>query len=155
MRAVGLDAVHSSPQQRARETAAVVAKQLGREVHVVTALDEIDFGAWTGCRFDQLPADPLWTRWNSARGSCAPPGGEPMAAAVARAAGHLDAVARGGAVDSLLCVTHADIIRGLLCTVLGRPMDRILELEADPASFAMLDIGPGGTQVLAMNRLAA
>src|ERR1019366_410907 len=41
-------AVYASPLERARETAAPIAAQLGKRVHVDRGLLECDFGEWTG-----------------------------------------------------------------------------------------------------------
>lgn len=56
----GIDAVHVSPQARAVQTGAIVAAALGLAVEEVAALDEIDFGGWTGRSFDALGPDPEW-----------------------------------------------------------------------------------------------
>lgn len=41
-------AVYASPLARARETAEIVAAQLGRSVETVAALREVDVGSWAG-----------------------------------------------------------------------------------------------------------
>jgi probable phosphoglycerate mutase len=53
----GVDAVWTSPLQRARETAEPVAARLGLAARPSDALCEIDFGAWTGQAFDALRDD--------------------------------------------------------------------------------------------------
>jgi len=86
----GVDAVWTSPLQRARETAEPVAARLGLAARPSDALCEIDFGAWTGQAFDALRDDPRWRRWNEARGSERPPGGESMTEAQTRAAAEVE-----------------------------------------------------------------
>src|SRR5215203_6843088 len=73
-----VDAVWTSPLDRARETAEPIAGRLGLPVRTSDGLAEIDFGAWTGLPFDALRDDPRWRRWNEARGSERPPPGESM-----------------------------------------------------------------------------
>ncbi len=63
----GITAVHSSPQQRTLETARPIAERCGVAVEVVEALDEVNFGSWSGKPFDELERDPAWAAWNSER----------------------------------------------------------------------------------------
>src|SRR5690606_42034417 len=60
-------AIRSSPQPRARDTAAVLADGLGLSVEEAPAFDEIDYGDWTGRSFDALASHPPWRAYNSFR----------------------------------------------------------------------------------------
>ncbi len=146
----GLVTIRSSPRRRARETADAVAEHCGVAVEAADALDEIDFGEWTGCAFAELDADPQWQAWNATRGSATPPDGESMAAATARAVGHVEAVAAARSGPALL-VTHCDIIRGVVAHYLGLALDRLLSFDVDLASRTTLAFGPWGGRVVAVN----
>ncbi len=136
---VPLAAVHCSPRRRAVETARIVAERHGLAVIEVAALDEIDFGAWSGRSFAALEDDPDWRRWNETRDHAATPAGETMALAVRRAADHLAAIGDGGeAPGPVLCVSHGDIIRGLVARTLGLDMAGIFGFDCDPASLTTL-----------------
>lgn len=149
-----IDVVHSSPQERARETAEIVAGRLGIDVEVAPALDEIDFGEWTGRTFEGLACDPRWMRWNERRSEACPPGGEPMAAAVARAVAHLELI---GFRDRrrLLCISHADIIRGVVAHYLGLSFDNLLRFDIDAASISSLVMEGGGVRLKSLNERCA
>jgi broad specificity phosphatase PhoE len=149
---VPLAAIHSSPRRRTRETAQIVADRHDIDVTIIDALDEIDFGDWTGQSFAALDRDPRWQRWNEARESGAAPGGETMAAATARATDHLTRIVADGPI---LCVTHCDIIRGVVAHVLGLHPDRLLSFDCDPASLTTLALWNGGGRVVALNERAA
>src|SRR5690606_29240778 len=69
-------AIYSSPVDRARETAAVLAERLGLETAIEDGLNEVDFGAWTGKAFADLEQMPEWRAWNATRSMCRAPGGE-------------------------------------------------------------------------------
>ncbi len=146
-----LDAVHTSPRERARRTAEAIAARTGAPVEVVDALDEVDFGDWTGTRFDALEDDPLWQRWNTSRGSAAPPNGESMAAAQARVAAHADAIARERPGARVALVSHCDILRALVAHYLGMPLDNLLRFEIDAGSLSRLEVGAWGGRVLGLN----
>ncbi|MGK2910136.1 MAG: histidine phosphatase family protein [Sphingobium sp.] len=147
-------AIQSSPQLRCRETAEILAQRLNATVQIVDALDEIDFGAWTGMGFPELEHDPLWQRWNSERSAAAPPGGENMTQAVGRCVDHLAALTPGPS-QTVLCVTHADIIRGIIAHFLGLSLDNILRFDVDPASVSELLIGPDWARLTSLNRTFA
>lgn len=147
-------AIQSSPQRRCRETAEILAQRLYLPVEVVDALDEIDFGNWTGRGFPELEHDPLWQHWNSARSAARPPRGESMAQAVRRCVDHLAALS-AGQWQTILCVTHADIIRGAIAHYLGLSLDNILRFDIDPASVSELLIGRDWARLTSLNRTFA
>jgi broad specificity phosphatase PhoE len=146
-----LDAVYSSPRERAWYTARELAERLGQKVRPADGLDEVDFGEWTGMSFDALEGDPGWDQWNSARASARPPGGESMEEAIGRAVAEVQRIAlehRGGTVAA---VSHCDIIRGLIAYYLGLPLDNLLRFDVDPASVSRLVIGDWGARVASVN----
>lgn len=143
--------MHTSPIERAEETAIAIADQAGVDIDRVEALNEIDFGAWTGCRFDDLAGDPQWHRWNSERATARPPGGESMADAQARIVAHLDQVARDYDGQTLLLVSHADMIRAAVAHVLGLGLDNYWRFDVDPASATTVLWGDWGAKLSRLN----
>src|SRR4051794_28353785 len=75
-RSIQLDAVFSSPLERARETADQLTGARASGVTCTDALLEIDFGAWTGKTFDELASDARWSTFNTRRTSIRIPDGE-------------------------------------------------------------------------------
>jgi ribonuclease H / adenosylcobalamin/alpha-ribazole phosphatase len=148
---VALDAVHSSPRERARRTAEAIAGRTGARLEVVDALDEINFGDWTGMSFEALGGQPRWRRWNEARGSACPPNGESMVAAQARVAAHADEIARSRPGAKVALVSHSDILRALVAHYLGLPLDNLLRFEIDTASISRIEVGAWGGRVLGLN----
>ena len=146
-----LAGVYSSPRERAFYTAREIADQHELQVKLLDAFDEIDFGDWTGKRFDELEGDPLWDAWNEARGSARPPGGESMAEAVRRAADTLRDLAAAHADGCIAVVSHCDLIRGLIAHHLGLPLDNLLRFDIDPASVSRLAVGSWGARVMSVN----
>ena len=146
-----LAAVYSSPRERAYYTARSIAEALDLKVQIEDGLDEVDFGDWTGMSFDALEGDPGWSEWNEARGSARPPGGESMAEAVERSAAALEAIAAGHAGATIVCVSHCDIIRGVIARYLGLPLDNMLRFDVDPASVSRLALGSWGARIMTVN----
>jgi broad specificity phosphatase PhoE len=151
----GVDAVWTSPLQRARETADPIAGRLGLLPWASDALCEIDFGAWTGQSFDDLRDDLRWRRWNEERGSERPPGGESMAEAQARAMGELERARDEHPDGRVVLVGHGDVIKAVLAGVLGLSLDAHARFEIAPASISALAVWDGGGKVLTMNEAAA
>ncbi|OWK30932.1 phosphoserine phosphatase 1 [Sphingomonas mucosissima] len=143
--------VESSPQRRTRETAAVIAKACGGDPRVAPALDELDFGEWTGRVIADLDGDPDWTHWNTVRSQARIPGGERMTDAVTRAVTHLDTLGAGTWPGAIVCVSHSDIIRGVVAHYLGLSLDRMLAFDVDPGSITSLVVGEWGGRLLSLN----
>jgi broad specificity phosphatase PhoE len=151
MAALPLASVHCSPRKRALHTARRIAAACGTALRIEPALDEVDFGSWSGLSFAELDRDPAWRRWNEARGTERAPGGESMAEVARRAVAALDRLAARAGTAMAAAVTHADVIRGVVAHYLGLPMDNLLRFDADPASVSRLALYPGGGRVLSVN----
>ncbi|WP_375404416.1 histidine phosphatase family protein [uncultured Sphingomonas sp.] len=149
--AQGVDAVQTSPLDRAQATATAIADAAGLTVGTSDGLQEIDFGAWTGRRFDALASDPVWDAWNAHRATARPPGGEGMVEAQARIVAYLDATAREHDGGTVVLVSHADMIRAAVCHVLGLELDNLLRFDIDPASATTLSWGDGWARVNILN----
>jgi probable phosphoglycerate mutase len=145
--------VYSGPLERARETADVLAAPSGHRTRVVAGLDELDFGAWTGRTLTSLADDPLWHAFNQERDRTRPPGGELMAEAAERAMAELDGMRTAHPEATVIAVSHADVIRGVLLRCLGLPMGAVHRLEVSPASVSVVRLWPNGSQVAAVNWL--
>lgn len=132
-------AIYASPRARTQETAGIVAELFGLDVLTAEALDEIDFGAWSGRTFAELDPDPEWQEWNAHRASACPPGGEPMARAQARSLVFaFDAAVRHQRPP--LLVTHCDIIRSLHCWAQRTSLDLIHSFDCQPGSLSRLEL---------------
>lgn len=146
-----LDLVQTSPRERAHGTADAIAARAGAPLEVVDALDEIDFGDWTGCDYAQLEHDPAWRDWNERRGDARCPRGESMAEAADRIHSHVERLARERPGQRIALVSHADMLRGLVARTLGLPLGRLLGFEIEPASVSRIEAGSWGGRVLSLN----
>ncbi len=146
----GVTRILSSPRARTMETAAAIGAVLAMPVEVAPALDEVDFGRFTGRPFASLDGDADWRRWNAARDTARCPGGETMGEAAARAVGLVAALGAG----VTLCVSHCDVIRGVVAHYLGMPMARIFQLGCDPGSLTTLMLEGDGARLVTLNERA-
>jgi probable phosphoglycerate mutase len=146
-----LSAVYSSPLERAVETATPIAAARSLELRRCDAATEIDFGAWTGRRMDQLEADPLWNRFNTARSTTRPPGGELMSEAQTRMVAAIEELRGAHAGDTVVLVSHADVIRAALAHYGGVPLDTIGRFDIRPVSVSALRLWEARTLILCVN----
>jgi probable phosphoglycerate mutase len=146
-----LDGVYSSPLERARETAAPVARCARVEVEPVEAFTELDFGAWTGCTFSELEGDGLWRRFNTQRSVARPPGGESMLEVQARVVEGLDELRRRHPDGRVMVVSHADVIRSVVAHLAGIPLDLFQRLEISPASVTTVELGADHMLIKSVN----
>ena len=148
-------AIHTSPLERARETAAPMSEQHGVAAEMHEAINEIDMGDWVGRDFAALQNDPDWASWNNARGVARPRGGESMLEVQARVVGHLQRARDAYPDQAVVLVSHADVIKAALLYCLGMPIDGYRLFDISPASISRLVIGDWGAKVLSMNEVPA
>jgi probable phosphoglycerate mutase len=146
-------ALHTSPSERCRETAAHLAQRLGLEAEVGEALDEIDFGTWTGRSFAELAGDPLWHEWNTQRDAARAPGGESMRETQARALSHIEALCRRHLGRGVAVVSHGDVIKSVIAQVLGLPLQAYARFDIAPASVSAILAWEGGGKLIGLNEV--
>jgi broad specificity phosphatase PhoE len=148
-----LSAIYTSPLERARATAAALARhqQPSVRVHDCDDLTDIDFGAWTGKTFLELAADPAWHTFNTARSTAVVPGGESAAAVQQRIVGAIVRLAARHREQTIALVSHADVIRFALLQYQSLSLDLYDRFEIDPASVSAISVSNTGTSILYIN----
>lgn len=137
-----LDAIYSSPLERAVETAEEIAKESGDQVQVniSEALNELDFGDWTGATIESLEQNPIWRRFNTVRTRTPIPGGEWILDAQARIVDELQRLSTKHENGKVAVVSHAEMIKIALAYFAGLDIDRLDRLNLPPCSVSMLEL---------------
>lgn len=151
LRHTPLDAIYSSPIQRALETATAVAEPHGLIPILRDALTEVEFGDWTGKSFTELGPLPEFRRFNAHRSGNRPPGGEHVLEVQARMVGEIERIAAERPHATIALVGHADPIRAVLGFYLGVPVDLLGRFEIATGSVSTLLVSPDGTTLLGLN----
>jgi broad specificity phosphatase PhoE len=146
-----IEALYSSPLQRARETAEILAERLKLPIQYREDVLELDFGEWTGLTFDAVRADQRWQLWNSCRSIATVPGGESMRQVQERAVKALLNLRETHRDGTVVIVSHGDVIRATLLFALGMPLDLYSRIEVGLASINTIHIDDLGIRVLAVN----
>lgn len=148
--------VQASPRERASETAEFVARACGlTPIETTSALDEVDFGAWSGMELAALSRDPAWRRWNEHRARARTPGGERMLDVQERVVGHMARMACEMPDEIAVLVTHAEVIRAALLHWLELSLDDWPRIEIAPASISKVALDEQGARVIAINEVVA
>lgn len=147
--------IRTSPLDRARETAAILAQAYRITPVEDDRLTELDCGAWTGRRFDDLDEEPAWRFWNEHRSQARPPGGETMAEAARRMRAALESVCLEGDERVVAFVGHAEPIRAVLLEAGGSSFDRWASIDVPTASMHRLTVEAGQPPRLAGAEIAA
>jgi broad specificity phosphatase PhoE len=145
-------AVYSSPLQRTRESAEIVAARLGLGIEFRDDLIELDFGEWTGATFDAIRADPRWPAWRTHRSIARIPGGESMRQVQRRIVEALMELGEHHPDATVAVVSHGDVIRSALLFALGMPLDHYNRIEVGQGSVSTINIdAAAGIRVVAIN----
>ena len=157
---VPLDVIVTSPLDRCRQTAGLIAAARAREraadapeqdaagelsgelgVHVDDRVGECHYGDWTGKRLKRLAKDPLW-RVVQAHPSAARfpgPAGEALPDMQYRAVGAVrDWNARLGRDACYLICSHGDVIKAIVADSLGVHLDQFQRIRVDPCSLTVI-----------------
>src|SRR6201987_1787751 len=124
-----IDAVVSSPLQRAVATAAIAAGELGLTPAPDDDPPENDFGEWDGFHLEEIKR-----RWPAAAAAWrrdpgqAPPGGESFADTARRVNRACDRLLRDHGGQTVLVVSHVTPIKIMLCRALGVPLSTLYRL---------------------------
>jgi broad specificity phosphatase PhoE len=148
-----VSALYTSPLERARETAEPIGARLGVAPEVVEGLTDVEYGEWSDQTFEALGGDPRWERWNWAKATCRPPGGESLLDVQWRAVASIERVVEAHPDKGAVLVSHCDVIKSALAYYLGLAIDGILRFEISPASISTIAVGDWGAKVLGVNEV--
>ena len=148
-----LGAVVSSPLERARETAALIARGWGLEVRLDDRLMDTNVGRWSGQVLAEIEKnDPAWKEF-VAHPSQPPEGVEGFNEVAARVVAALEDVRRDPTLgEYVVVVAHADVVKLIVAHYIGVQVDRAPFLHVDNASITALGFeGPRPPVLLALN----
>jgi probable phosphoglycerate mutase len=146
-----VDAIYSSPLERARQTAAPIAAARGLTTRIERGLFECDFGDWTGRELKHLMKLPEWQTVQKAPSMFRFPNGESFTEMQTRMVSTLDRLRVAHPGGTIVCVSHADTIKAAVAHALGTHIDLFQRIVISPASITAISWGPGGPAVLAVN----
>lgn len=146
-------AVHSSPLQRCRDSAAELASRFSLPVQAVDGLTDTDYGQWQGRLASDIAREDAsrHAQWQDAPDTVTFPQGESLAQVSTRAMAALQSLAGQHPGQTIALYSHDSVIRTILLTVLGAPLSTYHRLEVDPCSLTELVQEPHRIEVVRVN----
>lgn len=135
-------AVYTSPIERTAETASIIGDVVGKKPQINAGLLEVDYGAWSGRSLAQLRRTKLWKQVQGNPARVRFPGGESLADAQRRAVDACEDISRAVGKRTAVLVSHADIIKAIVSSYLGQPLDLFQRIGINPGSVSVVHVSP-------------
>lgn len=153
---VGAAAVYTSPLERARTCAEIIAKPHRVEPMVEPGFREMGFGRWEGLSRTELAERHVAEAavWASTPHLATPPDGEALADVARRVRAALDGLVARHRGQTVILVSHAIVTRLIVLDALGLGPERLWSVDASPAGISEIEYTDDWATVHRMNTLA-
>lgn len=148
---LALDAVYSSPMERAQETAAPTVAGQGLQLLADANLIECDFGQWTGEKLTELNKLPEWKQVQSSPSTFRFPEGESFTEMQDRMVSAVKDIVQRHPGQVVAAFSHADTIKAAVAYFVGTPLDSFQKIHIDTASISAVEFTTEGTRMLVTN----
>jgi probable phosphomutase (TIGR03848 family) len=150
-----LQAVYSSPLERAVETAeAITAHYPDLSVAVEEGVGEVNFGEWTGKRLRQLRRKRLWEVVQNFPSGARFPQGESLREMQNRVVSTLERLADAHPGGRIAVVAHSDVLKAAIAHFAGIHLDLFQRLIISPASISIVALGRSGVRIIRLNDIS-
>lgn len=156
-RNIHLDAIYSSPLQRAAKTAEAINAYHNLPITQLNDLMEIDVGELEAKPLSDLPVQyPVLSRhWNETPQDCVFPGGESVAQVYGRAKSALSRILRENAGKTVVVASHGFLLRNMVCALLNGDLQALPSVHiGGNTSVSEFEISEAGVRVVRMNDLS-
>jgi probable phosphomutase (TIGR03848 family) len=161
LKEINFSLIRVSPMERCAQTIEPLLAQLSKNreanpiIEVESDLVEVDYGKWTGRKLAILSRDKAWKVVQNTPSAMYFPGGEGLLDVQARAMRALNSAANTPGKGAKLLVSHGDVIKSIVASVLGTHLDHFQKIVIDPASLTVLDFNGVDYRVLTLNSTTA
>jgi len=144
---VPLEAIYSSPLERAVETAEPIARSHGMEVMIRDSIGESRYGELDGKPIEEIFKTPLWEKWRMNPSRTRFPGAETTYEVQVRVVSELEQILQEHPEGNIAVVSHADPIRVAVAHYIGLPLDLVFRIWVSPASVTTMRFGEWGPRL--------
>jgi len=146
-------AIYSSPLERARETAQIIAKARNMAVRIERGLLELDIGRWTGMALKDAGSKPEWKAVQQHPSGFRFEGGESFTEMQTRVTGAIARLCARHPGRIVVAVSHADPIKAATAHALGTPLDLFQRIVIGTASITAIAYSASNAAVLTVNSM--
>jgi probable phosphomutase (TIGR03848 family) len=152
--------IRISPMERCQMTVTPLIESLkARSAKVTVTVDadltEVDYGNWTGKKLTSLYRRKLWKTVQNKPSAMYFPDGEGLAEMQHRAMRALHSAVAKPSTSPKILVSHGDVIKSIVASVLGTHLDHFQKIVIDPASITILDHDGSDFRVLTLNQTSS
>jgi probable phosphomutase (TIGR03848 family) len=134
--------IYTSPLDRTMETAAAIqAHHPQVTVQTNELVSEVKYGDWEGMSIALLRVRKLWSVIQEYPSRAVFPNGEALRDAQTRAVNEIERLVQVHPNETVVVVSHADIIKMVLAHYLGMHLDNFQRLVVSPASISTITLG--------------
>lgn len=139
-----IDALYSSPMLRVQQTMAPMASQRGLQPEVMPGLMEIDFGDWTGSRWDEVQKNFGVSAfdWLEIIESNGIANGEDIGELKSRVQECLLKIIHAHPHGQVAIFCHGGIIRVIIALLLGVPLAHLAHFNIEYGSISLVELLP-------------
>jgi len=153
--ASSFDSARISPLQRCEETItpwlnSKYSKGL-KSYLIDDALIEMNYGTWSGRKLSSLSREKMWREIQERPSTVQFPGGERMKAMQKRALSSVSDALAEKKNGTHLFVSHGDVLKAVVASLLKMKLDDFQSLVIDPASVTVIDFDGTKSRLLAFN----
>jgi len=152
---IRIDAVYSSPLERAFETAEIITSNRGLEISVKEEMADTEVGAWTNMKLKECAELEEWKSVQATPSQFKFPEGESFVDVFDRMSNVVRSIVASNEGKNIVVTSHRDPIIILLASYLGVHMDSFQRIPCKPASLTEVAFFNGIGTVESVNVLPA
>ncbi len=150
-----IDHIYASPLERTMETAEAIRQHYPHlPIESNSAIGEVRYGDWEGMEIAALRRRKMWDVVQEYPSRAQFPNGETMRAVQVRAVDEIERMIRRHPGQTVVAVSHADLIKMVLAHFLGMHLDNFQRIVVSPASVSVLMVGHSRPYVACLNDTA-
>jgi broad specificity phosphatase PhoE len=146
-----IDRIICSPLQRCKDTIAKTAALRKKRIFTNSAFIEMNYGSWSGRLLKDLTKEKDWKKIQRSPSAFTFPKGESFSSTARRIERELSKLARQYPNESILIVTHGDLIKMALQISNGSPLDNFQKFVVDTCSLSEVEWNKGSRLVVRSN----
>lgn len=150
-----IDCIYASPLERTMETAQAIQQHHPHlQIEQNLEIGEVQYGDWEGMKIADLRKRKMWDVVQEYPSRAYFPKGETMRGVQIRAVNEIERIVEKHPHQTVVIVSHADLIKMVLAHYLGMHLDNFQRIVVSPASINTLMLGHSRPFIATMNDIA-